>query len=242
MLVTSTQASSDGAVLSQLIDYGREVNAGIVDDPSFVLIDYATPPDEELAQMGKTIWDEDVWPMANPALGDFRLLEEMRDMAKKAKRIPSLELTFRNLYLNQRSAMHASFVTPTVWNLGARTFGEEKLLGRPAMFALDLSSRLDLTSLSISVYIEEEDAYELITHAFTPNDTLEEREVRDRAPYRDWIAQGFLHAVPGKIDQLRRRAGSADAGMGPVRRARAGLRSLAHGRVQEGHGRCGVRD
>ncbi len=198
MLVISTQASDDNAVLSQLIDYGREVNSGAVVDPSYVLIEYSTPSDAELAKVGKTIWDEDVWALANPALGDFRSIDEMRATAVKARRMPSLELTFRNLYLNQRTALRASFVAPSVWALGARTRGREALAGRPAYFALDLSSRLDLTALAIAVYVEEDDSYELIVHAFTPEETLEERETRDRAPYRDWVARGVLHAVPGK--------------------------------------------
>ena len=198
MLITSTQASDDNAVLSQLIDYGRDIATDAVVDDSFVLIDYATPSDKELALLGKTIWDEDVWYMANPALGDFRSLEEMRKMALKAQRIPSVEMVFRNLYLNQRSQMRASFVTPAVWELGSKTRGLEDLYGRPAMFALDLSSKLDLTALVITIHIEEDDTYELIVHAFTPKDTMEERQVRDRAPYLDWVQQGFLHATPGK--------------------------------------------
>lgn len=198
MLITSTQASDDLAVLSQMIDYGRDVKAGVVVDDSFVLIDYSTPSDKELAQVGKTIWDEEVWYLANPALGDFRSLEEMRKMALKAQRIPSIEMVFRNLYLNQRSQMRASFVTPAVWELGSKSCGLDDLYGRPAMFALDLSSKLDLTALVIAVHIEEEDRYELITHAFTPRDTMEDRQTRDRAPYSDWVQQGFMHATPGK--------------------------------------------
>ena len=47
-------------------------------------------------------WDEANWYLANPALGDFRSLEDMREMAEKAKRMPAAEAAFRNLYLNQR--------------------------------------------------------------------------------------------------------------------------------------------
>ena len=201
LLVTSTQGSDDNAVLSQLIDYGRDIKAGLVENKNdaFVLVDYSTPSDKELAQEGKTIWDEDVWYRANPALGDFRSLEEMRTLAAKAQRIPSVQMAFRNLYLNQRSAMRSSFVTAAVWELGSKTRGLEDLYGRPAMFALDLSSKIDLTALVIAVHIEEDDTYELITHAFTPADTMEDRQTADRADYVGWSHDGFLHAMPGKV-------------------------------------------
>jgi phage terminase large subunit-like protein len=196
LLVLSTQAADDLAVLSQMIDYGREVNSGATIDDSFVLIDYSTPNDTELAKDGESIWDEAVWYRANPGLGDFRSLDEMRQFAQKAAKIPSLELTFRNLYLNQRTAARAAFVTPAVWNLGSRTFGA--LEGRPAIVGLDLSSRLDLTAWAFCVYVEEEDSYELVLKCFMPKEGLEEKEKQDRAPYRDWIAQGYITATPGK--------------------------------------------
>jgi phage terminase large subunit-like protein len=198
MLVISTQAADDTAVLSELIDYGREINAGAISDDSFVLVDYSTPSDEELAKLGLTIWDEEVWKMGNPALGDFRSIDEMRNFVKKARKIPSAELTFRNLYLNQRIAARASLVGPTVWAACSREYTLDQLRGRPAMVSLDLSSKLDLTAAAATVYVEEDDTYAILAKGFTPDYGLEDREKRDRAKYHDWIAAGHLIAVPGK--------------------------------------------
>ena len=197
MLTLSTQAANDEAILSQLIDYGREVKAGTVKDPSFILIEYSTPPDEELEQEGLTVWDEKVWKRANPALGDFRSIQEMREVAIKAKRIPSLEMTFRNLYLNQRTAQRTSFISPSVWATGNETPSPSEMEGRPAVIAIDLSARLDLTAVVAAVEMDD-GRYGLDCRIFTPEDTLEERSIRDRANYRDWVDRGFLFAVPGK--------------------------------------------
>lgn len=197
MLTISTQAASNEAVLSQLVDYGREVNAGRLDDKSFVLMEYTTPSDEELAQVGKTIWDEDTWYLANPALGKFRSLQEMREMARKAKQIPSLELTFRNLYLNQRVAAYSLFVSPSTWDACAGwPTSDEEMIGRPAFIGIDLSSRVDLTAVACAIQLDD-GRIALETHAFTPQDTLEERSKRDRADYIGWAKRGFLQAIPG---------------------------------------------
>ena len=87
----STQSNDPQHILSQLIDDGQRA-----DDPSTVTHLYAVPDDVE------DIFDEAEWLKANPALGDFRSLEDMRAQASRAARMPSFEAAFRNLYLNQR--------------------------------------------------------------------------------------------------------------------------------------------
>ncbi|MFR6519026.1 MAG: terminase large subunit domain-containing protein [Bilophila wadsworthia] len=83
----STQAASDNAVLSELIDYGQKVNRGEIEDPKFKTFLFSVPMDADP-------WDEANWYLANPALGDFRSLEDMREMAEKAKRMPAAEAAF----------------------------------------------------------------------------------------------------------------------------------------------------
>lgn len=193
MLVISTQAANDGAVLSQLIDYGRGEGRN---DPSFCLREYYVPND------AKDIYDEKVWRLANPALGTFRNLQEMRDLAKKAKSIPSLERTFRNLYLNQRVAEAGAFLSPSAWDECNEFVEDEELEGAPCWLAVDLSSRLDLTSLTFLFRVRERE-YAVRPLFFTPADTIEEREKRDRVPYYDWSKNGFIEAVPGKALDYR---------------------------------------
>ena len=45
-------------------------------------------------------------------------------------------------------------------------------------------------------------SWRLLPMCLTPEDTLDEREHRDRAPYRRWVSDGFLRTNPGnRIDQ-----------------------------------------
>jgi phage terminase large subunit-like protein len=60
MMVISTQAARDEAILSTLIDYGLRVNRGEVDDPSFHLTLYSAPEDADP-------WKRSTWKLANPA-------------------------------------------------------------------------------------------------------------------------------------------------------------------------------
>jgi phage terminase large subunit-like protein len=197
MLIISTQASDDSAVLSEIIDYGRKVNTGEVVDPTVHLTEYSVPNELDA-------WDEANWKLANPALGDFRSLDEMRQFAQRARAMPSMELTFRNLYLNQRVMPTGSFVSPDVWEANARDIDPEMLIGRTCYGGLDLSAKTDLTSFELAFEPEEPgEPIWILSFFWTPEGTLEIREKRDKAPYGQWVAEGFLETTPGNAVDYR---------------------------------------
>jgi phage terminase large subunit-like protein len=76
MVVISTQAATDTAPMSELVDYGLRVNRGDVEDPHFHLTLHSAPPDADP-------WQLKTWKTANPALGDFRSLEDVKRLAKQ---------------------------------------------------------------------------------------------------------------------------------------------------------------
>jgi phage terminase large subunit-like protein len=192
-LIISTQAPDDAAVLSELIDYGRQVNKGEVDDTTFHLTEYSTPAEADP-------FDEKNWKLANPALGDFRSLDEMRLYSSRARRLPAMMNSFRNLYLNQRVSQKATFIDEVTW---ARCVGDidyDALEGRSCTAGLDLSSKVDLTSLVLAF---DDPPYEIVPFFWTPKNTLEERTKRDRVPYERWVETGHMEAIPGNSIDFR---------------------------------------
>ncbi len=81
----------------------------------------------------------------NPALGDFRSLDDMRTLAAKAQRMPAEEPKFRNLYLNQRVAPVSSLLTRAEWTACAG--GPRSRTGEDVYLALDMSAIIDLSAL-----------------------------------------------------------------------------------------------
>jgi phage terminase large subunit-like protein len=81
----------------------------------------------------------------------------------------------------------------------------EDLRGRPCCLGVDLSSKIDLTAIVAAfppVAGGSDRRWRLVVWALTPEDTVDERALRDRAPYRVWIERGFLRTNPGnRIDQ-----------------------------------------
>ncbi len=190
MLVISTQAARDEAPLSQLIDYGLRVERGEVDDPSFYLALFTAPPEADP-------WDRKTWKLANPALGDFRSLEDVERMALQAQRMPSNAASFRNLILNQRVDTVAQFLSAAVWKPCDGAVDAEHLKGRRCFGGLDLSASRDLTAL-VLVFEDDDGSYDALPFFWLPEDGLREREDTDRVPYVRWRDEGYLLTCPGK--------------------------------------------
>ena len=188
--VISTQAASDMALLSELIDYGKKVNSGEIADPKTKAFIYEVP-------MTDDPWDEANWYKANPALGDFRSLDEIRETATRAKKMPSAEAAFRNLYLNQRVDGAAHFITPSVWKKSGGEPDESLFEDLPVYAGLDLSAKNDLTAL-VLVCKDGDGVWHVLPHFWTPAEDLAMRADRDRTPYDLWARQGFLHTTPGR--------------------------------------------
>jgi phage terminase large subunit-like protein len=179
----STQSNDPNHILSLLIDDGITKQ-----DPSTVVHLYAVEENVE------DIFDESKWYAANPALGDFRSLEDMRVMAARAKRMPSFEATFRNLYLNQRINAESPLVPRAEW-VGCQDNSTTLEDGEDVYLALDLSATTDLTA---AVAVSATDGDRIKSWFWKPQDTLKEHEDRDRVPYTLWEKQGIINAVPGR--------------------------------------------
>ncbi|WP_298575587.1 terminase TerL endonuclease subunit [uncultured Luteimonas sp.] len=177
LIAISTQAASDADLFSLWLD-----DAARSDDPRIVSHVYSAPDDCSLD-------DEDAWRAANPALGLFRSMDDMREQAKQAARMPSVENSFRNLLLNQRVSVHSPFVSPGVWR---ECGGEPVAFVGPVYGGLDLSARTDLTA-----FVLYDHAGNVRPYFWTPEIGLADRAARDRAPYLEWRKQGFLRTTPG---------------------------------------------
>jgi phage terminase large subunit-like protein len=186
VMVIGTQSDDPQHFFSELIDYGRKVMSGEIDDPSFFASIHTTPLDAD-------IWDEANWYASNPALGDFRGLDELRRFAAQAKRMPARETTFRLLYLNQPVQANVGLISRVEW---MACQSEEAIKPKEEIYlAIDLSGVNDLSAL---VGCSSKDGERLKAWFWKPGDLVAEHEDRDRAPYRQWVKDGWIEAPKGK--------------------------------------------
>src|SRR4029453_496348 len=140
MMVISTQAASDLAPMSELVDYGLRCQRGEISDPGFHLTLYTAPADADP-------WALKTWKLANPALDDFRSLEDVKRLALQAQRMPGAEASFRNLVLNQRIDATTQFISMATWKACGDQPCNANLEGHPCYGGLDLGATRDMTAL-----------------------------------------------------------------------------------------------
>jgi phage terminase large subunit-like protein len=181
MMVISTQAADSYAPLSHLIDYGMKIKSGEIKDDSFHLTFYSAPDDADP-------WAEETWRLANPALGDFRSLEDVQRLAAQAQRMPTQENAFRNLILNQRVAAESRFMEPSAWKACG---GKVKIPeGEQVWAGLDLGSTRDLTALVLA-WKDPDDCWQVKPIVWVPGN-LKEKGDEDGVPYEVWAREGVV--------------------------------------------------
>lgn len=192
MIAISTAGYDRHSILWELYAHAKKVLENPALDPTFLPIIYEAAVDDEWT-------DEKVWKKANPALGDFRSLEEMRIACARAKEIPAQENVFRRLYLNQWTEQAERWIPLQAWDACAvtRVDYRRSLKGRRCYVGMDLSSTKDLTAL-VAVF-PDDDGFEVLAHYFCPKDTIAERTASDRVPYAEWARLGFVSATPGNV-------------------------------------------
>jgi phage terminase large subunit-like protein len=190
MIAITTAGYDRHSILWELYSHAKKVAENPKLDPTFLPILYEAPADADWT-------DEQVWKATNPALGDFRSIEEMRTMAARAKEIPAQENSFRRLYLNQWTEQASRWISLTAWDACGARIERHMLRGRHCFVGMDLSTTKDLTAL-VAVF-PGDDGFDVLAQFFVPKENIQERVRRDRVPYDQWESDGYLIATPGNV-------------------------------------------
>jgi phage terminase large subunit-like protein len=197
-IAISTAGYDRHSILYELYAHAKNVAKTPALDPAFLPILFEAPDDADWT-------DEQVWRRANPALGDFRSLEEMRAACARAKEIPAQEQAFRRLYLNQWTEQASRWIGLDAWDRCQVPIARATLRGRRCFIGLDLSTTTDLTA-AVAVF-PDGDRFDVLPHFFVPADRIAIRSTRDRVPYTEWARAALLTATPGPVvdyDYIRR--------------------------------------
>jgi len=191
LLISITTAGVEtNTICYELYAYSKKILDGIVKDATFYPVIYEAPEDAN-------IYDERVWMKCNPALHIFRSIDEMRQLSKRAKELPTAEATFRRLYLNQWVNGEISWMNMTAWKASDQEFDFDSLIGQECSLGIDLSSKIDLTSVNAEFVADNK--YVMLSHSFMPKNRILEREKSDRVPYSLWVSKGYITLTEGDV-------------------------------------------
>jgi phage terminase large subunit-like protein len=191
VMAISTAGYDRHSILWELYQHGKRVVEDPGLDPSFLPVLFEAPMDADWT-------DEAVWYAANPALGDFRSLEEMQIAFQRAREIPAQENAFRRLYLNQWTEQAVRWLALEAWDACRVPVDGAALAGRRAYVGVDLSTTTDLTA-AVAVVPDGAGGFDVIPRFFVPADRIQARVTRDRVPYDQWAREGFVTATPGPV-------------------------------------------
>jgi phage terminase large subunit-like protein len=170
----------------------------LVDETFFAFIAHAEPDDDPFL--------ESTWRKANPNYGVSVRPDELRALATKAINMPAAANAFKQMRLNLWVDALTPWLSLEGWKKGQSPAWERfpaVLEGEACYIGIDLSSKIDLTACVLLFPPTETCVrWRLLVWCLTPEATLAAREKRDRAPYLQWVKEGYLRTNPGnRIDQ-----------------------------------------
>ena len=175
-------------------EYARQVQEGIIDDPTFFsYIAAAEPKDDWL--------DEQVWEKANPGLGVSVKLDYLRNEARRAEHVPAYQNTFRRLHLNQWTAQESRWLDINYWDACDFVVDPALLAGAECYAGLDLASSSDIAAMVLNFGSEKGEAerHAWLPFFWIPEENMLERVRKDQVPYDAWVRDGLIKVTPGNV-------------------------------------------
>lgn len=86
------------------------------------------------------------------------------------------------------------------WNSCAASDGNPMpdLSGRECYIGVDLSAKIDLTSVAV-IFPLDDGRVAVLSHSFMPEETIDQRRREDRVHYDLWAEQGWITPIPGAV-------------------------------------------
>lgn len=186
LLVSITTAGFDRTSLCwELYTYAKKIISGAIQDPTFYAAIYEVEENED--------WkDEANWYKANPGLGIYRSIDEMRQAFKRACEVPAFENTFRRLYLNQWTSAETRWLSLEKWDLCSDPVHMDSLWGRPCYGGLDLSTTTDITAFALVFEPGADGIIDLLVWMWMP-------EAAVKKPFDLWVRQKHIETTDGNV-------------------------------------------
>lgn len=187
--VVTTAGYNLNGICKERYDYSVKVLEGSVEDDT--LFAYIAQIDEN-----DNPFDEKVWIKANPNLGVSVKIDDLKRKSNEAKEIHSAYNTFLCKHLNIWVNDTNSWMDMKRWNESGQNI-YPVLKNKPCWVGVDLSKRLDLTSV-VAVFPLDDGMFAVLHHSFIPEASINEKERTDKVPYSAWIRDGYITAIPGE--------------------------------------------
>jgi len=186
LITTAGESKGGTSWCYTFYEYCKQVLQNIVDnDNLFIFIAEQDNQDE--------IHDRTMWLKSNPNLNVSVTTDSLEQAYKRAVdggEMDNFLIKHMNLWIQRKDAYFP------IARLDDRPLPQ--LEGMECYLGIDLASKLDLNSVT-AVFPLENERYAVLNHNFMPEDTIYQREVQDKVPYRRWAKDGLITLTPGEV-------------------------------------------
>ncbi|MDT0472776.1 terminase TerL endonuclease subunit [Streptomyces sp. DSM 41014] len=147
------------------------------------------------------------WYLANPALGSFLNINNLRAEAMEAAEKPTAQNAFRVFRLNQWVSQANRWLDMHLWaDNGSQTVLRERLKGRPCYAGIDLAATGDFNAWVLlfpgSPSDPEADGWTVLPRFWVPRPAVERRS-NMKASFEVWEREGFLSVTEGPTTDFK---------------------------------------
>ncbi len=192
LLGTNTPATNQHVGTSYSSMYQLIAKGEARDDSAFSFIARVDKVDRE-----NVLENEKCWQKSLPALGETFPIENIRETVASALLRPSTKSSVKRLYFGIDTASADFWISEEKWSAVQGAVDATKMRKRRCWLALDLSKKNDLTALSAAWEATVDELLAVKSWYWTTQDGLRDRAEADKAPYVEWVEDGYLVATPG---------------------------------------------
>ncbi len=192
LLGTNTPATNQHVGTSYSSMYQLIAKGEARDDSAFSFIARVDKADRE-----NVLENEKCWQKSLPALGETFPIENIRETVASALLRPSTKSSVKRLYFGIDTASADFWISEEKWSAVQGAVDATKMRKRRCWLALDLSKKNDLTALSAAWEATVDELLAVKSWYWTTQDGLRDRAEADKAPYVEWVEDGYLVATPG---------------------------------------------
>jgi phage terminase large subunit-like protein len=212
LLMITNSGSDRNSVAWEEHEHAVKVAAGhteAVNDPTYV----GEPLDDttfsfvcSLDKGDDPLNDRSCWVKANPLLGVTITEDYLAGVVAQARAIPGKLNGILRLHFCVWTEAETAWMTRETLEPALADFDVEEHKGKPIYLGMDLSQHRDITAIAAIVRTgtkNDKPTFDAWIEAWTPGDTLQARELRDKLPYSVWKEKGHIHAPQGESINYR---------------------------------------
>jgi len=193
-IITTAGLYDIGSAWWRYRERARQIKAGVIQDESLLPVLYIADPEKDNPE------DEEVWKRVNPALGQIFNLEKIRKDFNIAKQNPVDYADFLRFRLNIPVKQIAKWIPMDHWDKCKAEIDIESLRGRKCYAGLDLSDKIDLSSL-VLVFppAEIDEPYKVLSNFYLPEETILRESKKANNQYDIWSKNGWITSTDGNV-------------------------------------------